>query len=135
MIRGTVAIVRQVVARQPKLLLAVLAGNVAIAGLLLFPLDYGQEYSWLFNAAHVPAFFLVTLLWIVLFDRAGVSFWLTCAAALLIGGALALGTEVAQYVVPHRWPDKVDLVLDLVGVLGALAAYAAWSLASSEHDA
>ena len=135
MIRGTLAIVRQVVARQPKLLLAVLVGNVAIATLLLYPLDYGQEYSWLFNAAHVPAFFLATLLWIMLFDRAGVSFWLTCAAALLIGGGLAFATEVAQYVVPHRWPDKRDLVLDLVGVFAALFAYGAWSLASAERDA
>ena len=135
MIRGTLAIAKQVVSRQPKLFVLTLAGSAAIAAALLLPLAHGQEWQWLFNAAHVPAFFLATLLWVTLFERAGVSFWLTCAAALLIGGALALATEVAQYFIPHRWPDKRDLALDVLGVLAALLVYAAYAWHTRERDA
>ena len=135
MIRGTINIVRQVVQRQPRLLATVCAGTAAIALALLWPMATGAEHQAWVNAAHVPAFFIATLLWIVLFDRAGVSFWLTCAAALLLCGGLALATEVAQYVIPHRWPDRRDLLLDLVGVFAALLVYAAWTWRTRERDA
>lgn len=135
MIRGTVAIVKQVVRRQPRLLAGVALGTLVIALSLLWPMELGEEHSVLVNAAHVPAFFMATLLWVVLFDRAGVSFWLTCAAALLLCGGLALATEVAQFFVPHRWPDARDLVLDLVGVFAALLVYGAWTWRPKERDA
>ena len=135
MIRGTIAIANQVVSRQPKLFVLAMVGSVAIATSLLLPIDAGTQWQWLFNAAHIPAFFLATLLWVTLFERAGVAFWLTCAAALLIGGAFALGTEVAQYLVPHRWPDKRDLALDMVGVLAALLVYAGYAWHTRERDA
>ncbi|HET9485659.1 MAG TPA: VanZ family protein [Xanthomonadales bacterium] len=135
MIRGTVAIVKQVVRRQPRLLAGVALGTIAIALSLLWPMDLGDGHSVLVNVAHVPAFFMATLLWVVLFDRAGVSFWLTCAAALLLCGGLALATEVAQYFVPYRWPDARDLVLDLVGVFAALLVYGAWTWRLKERDA
>ena len=135
MIRGTIAIARQVVTRQPKLFVLALAGTLAIAASLLLPIEIGTRWQFLFNAAHVPAYFIATLLWVTLFERAGVPFWLTCGAALLIGGAFALGTEVAQYVVPHRWPDKRDLALDMVGVLAALLVYAAYAWHTRERDA
>ena len=135
MIRGTIAIANQVVARQPKLFVLAVVGTIAIAASLLSPIDIGPQWQWLFNWAHVPAFFIATLLWVTLFERADVPFWLTCAAALLIGGAFALGTEVAQYVVPHRWPDKRDLALDMVGVLAALLVYAGYAWHTRERDA
>ena len=135
MIRGTIAIANQVVSRQPKLFLLALVGTIAIGTSLLLPIEVGMRWQWLFNLAHVPAFFLATLLWVTLFERAGVAFWLTCAAALLIGGAVAFGTEVAQYLVPYRWPDKRDLALDLVGVMAALFVYAGWAWHTRERDA
>ena len=135
MIRGTIAIVKQVIRRQPRLLVAVCVGTLAIAAALLWPLESRAEHQALFNFAHVPAFFLATLLWVALFDRAGVAFWLTSAAALLLCGGLALATELAQYVVPNRWPDKGDLLLDLIGVFAGLLAYSAWTWRMRERDA
>lgn len=134
MIRGTLLIVKQVVRRQPRLLAAVCLGSFAIAVALLWPIDAGAEHQALFNFAHVPAFFLATLMWVFLFDRAGVAFWLACAAALLLCGGLALATELAQYFVPYRWPDKRDLVMDLVGVFAALLVYGAWTWRMRERD-
>jgi hypothetical protein len=134
-IRGSVAIARQVVTRQPRLFVLALAGTIAIAAAMLLPIDAGPQWRWLLNAAHVPGFFLATLLWVTLFERAGVAFWLTCAAALLIGGAFALGTEVMQYFVPYRWPDRRDLALDMAGVLAALLVYAGYAWRTRERDA
>ena len=71
---------------------------------------------------HLPAFFGVTLLWILAFARLGLPHQRAVLAAAGLMLFLGFGTEIHQVIVPQRFFSPGDIALNLLGI--GLAAVA-----------
>ncbi len=82
------------------------------------------------NAAHFPAFFLLTLLFFSLFPpQHTIRFRITATAAITI--ALALGTELIQSFTPGRTASGHDLIANFLAIFSALAGLWIWQTSRS----
>ncbi len=100
---------------------------ITVLGVLLLVLPLGDHPCWqsLLNAAHVPLFAVPSALWVWALRGEGCARWRALLSVALLGGAMAVGSEVLQYWIPGRWPDRADLARNLLGMglgllLGAL---------------
>jgi hypothetical protein len=100
---------------------------ISLVGVLLLMLPLGDHPRWqsLLNAAHVPLFGAPSALWVWALRGEDWPRWRALSSVALLGGALAVGSELLQYWIPGRWPDRADLARNLLGLglgllLGAL---------------
>ena len=73
------------------------------------------------NFLHLPAFFGLTLLWYIVFCRLGFSRWVSVLTASAFTLLFGLALELHQTSVPGRYPSRVDLGLNVLGVGLAVA--------------
>jgi|GEM_PF-5597153 len=100
--------------------------TLAAIGALLVPMHQDETLKTLFNAGHVPAFALLSMLWLEYAAQRGRTAF---KRALLIGGialVLALSTEALQAFVPGRYPDVGDVARNLLGLAVGLLAHWRW---------
>jgi len=75
------------------------------------------------NFLHIPAFGVLTLLWIRILKTYRIRYRL----AIMVGAGIALlygaGLEIYQATVPGRFPSMVDLLLNLVGIFLSVLIY------------
>jgi VanZ family protein len=93
---------------------------------LLLPLQQDETLQVLFNVGHIPAFALLTVLWLELAGQYGVHL---LNRVLIVGGiavVLALATEALQALVPGRYPDLGDVIRNLLGIALGLLAHRRW---------
>ena len=69
------------------------------------------------NLLHIPAFGLLTVIWILVLGCYGVSKGRCILIASVLAFAFGLLTEIGQIWVPGRFPSILDLMLDLTGIL------------------
>ena len=89
---------------------SVSSGNGSVAGRIIF------------NSAHVPAYALITVLWLKAFKRSG-HFRFSLRNLLIVFGLVifAFVDEIHQSFVPGRTASLKDVGLDMVGIfLGLL---------------
>lgn len=90
-----------------------------------FPGDRSLSRQIVFNLAHIPAYGLLTYLWLISFTgirNKNHSFKITLAvfAGLVL---FAVSDEIHQSFVPGRSASLMDIGLDLVGILAGLALF------------
>ncbi len=69
------------------------------------------------NIAHVPAYGLLALLWIVTLRDRGVTDHQSIWVAFLVASAYGALTELNQVWIPGRFPSASDVMFDVVGSL------------------
>jgi VanZ family protein len=102
-------------------LLIIYASSISDQALLGDGFLTGQIIS---NLAHIPAYALLTFLWLKAFERrnAGHSFM---AAALILFGLIlfAFSDEIHQSFIPGRSASYMDIGLDFLGIFFGLATF------------
>lgn len=100
--------------------------TLLVVALLLMPMRESASLQWLFNAAHVPGFALLAILWAEDLLSRGWSkprrFWMVAVIGLL----LAAATEGLQAFVPGRFANLDDVLRNALGIALGLAAHACW---------
>lgn len=77
------------------------------------------------NLAHIPAYGLLTFLWLKAFDRRkNKGQYLTVNVLILMALLLfAVSDEIHQSFVPGRTPSSMDVGLDILGIFFGLSAF------------
>ncbi|MBU4274076.1 MAG: VanZ family protein [Euryarchaeota archaeon] len=77
------------------------------------------------NLAHIPAYGILTLLWLKTFDRTRNRNQLLMFNALILTGLVlfAVSDEIHQSFTPGRSASGIDVGLDLLGVFFGLSAF------------
>jgi VanZ family protein len=88
------------------------------------PGDGSTAEQVLSNLAHIPAFALITFLWIKAFADKKLEAKTSLPYILIIVGlcAFAVSDEIHQSYVPGRFASITDFLLDLIGILLGMAA-------------
>jgi len=100
-----------------------------IAFLSLIPMDPGAtHFRVLLNIKptiqslmHIPAYAALTILWMQVFTQYGRYGLARIVPALLVSAGFGLANEVAQTLIPGRYPGLTDTLTNILGaVLGVL---------------
>jgi VanZ family protein len=76
------------------------------------------------NLAHIPAYALLTFLWLKAFERRSVSHSFMVAAFISFGLILfAVSDEIHQSFVPGRFASFMDIGLDFLGIFFGLVTF------------
>lgn len=105
--------------RQALLWLSIVAG----VGLLL-PLPADLRLPWLMDLAHAPVFAVWAWLACAVLARGPLGRRDACWRVAVIGGLLALASELLQLWIPGRWADWHDLLSNLFGLAAGIAVWA-----------
>jgi hypothetical protein len=107
----------------PFLYMAFLFGLSSIPGGEHEILGYSFELSpGLGNFLHLPAYFVLGVLWKFAFAARGVPERKGTLLAVVLGTAFGVSDEVHQFFVPRRYMDVRDVIADFIGlVLAGLA--------------
>jgi len=76
------------------------------------------------NLAHIPAYALLTFLWLKAFERRYASHSFMAAALILFGLILfAISDEIHQSFIPGRFASYMDVGLDFLGIFFGLVTF------------
>ena len=76
------------------------------------------------NLAHIPAYALLTFLWLKAFERRSASHSFMAAALILFGLILfAVSDEIHQSFIPGRSASYMDIGLDFIGIFFGLVVF------------
>ena len=76
------------------------------------------------NLAHIPAYALLTFLWLKAFERRSASHSFMAAALILFGLILfAVSDEIHQSFIPGRSASYMDIGLDFLGIFFGLVIF------------
>jgi VanZ family protein len=76
------------------------------------------------NLAHIPAYALMTFLWLKTFKRRSANHSFMVAALILFGLVLfAVSDEIHQSFIPSRSASYMDIGLDFIGIFFGLAIF------------
>jgi len=103
------------VARRNPFRLAICATLLVVLSLLV-PMAEQIRLGPLLSLLHIPMFALLVLLWMHALTREWLETVPAVATCLVVGTALAVGTEVLQYWIPGRWPSVADVVRNFLGL-------------------
>ena len=79
------------------------------------------------NLAHIPAYALLTFLWLKTFERRSVAGYFSRISALILIGMLlfAISDEIHQSFIPGRSASYIDVGLNITGILCGLSLFSA----------
>jgi len=77
------------------------------------------------NLAHIPAYTLLTFLWLKAFERRKIEGHFSKFNALILIGLIlfAVSDEIHQSLIPGRFASYMDIGLDLLGIFFGLATF------------
>ena len=101
-----------------------LALTLVAFGALLMPMRESPALQLLFNAAHVPGFALLALLWAEDLLSRDWPLARRLVTVALLGLLLAAATEVLQALVPGRYADVGDMARNALGIALGLSIHA-----------
>lgn len=110
------------VVRRNPIRLAALATLATVLALLV-PMSERLQLGPVLSLMHIPMFALLVLLWMHALTRGWLGTVAAVAVCLVVGAALALGTEALQYWVPGRWPSVADVVRNLLGLVLGISLF------------
>ncbi len=103
----------------------------AMAAISLIPMEQAAGASGIFfdidpttqNLLHIPAFFVLTIVWLQIATNYGFGNGKKFAFVFLTTLAFGAFIEAAQWFIPGRYPDIADVGFNIVGILAAMAVF------------
>ncbi len=80
------------------------------------------------NLFHIPAYGLLSLLWIFTLKGHGLSMQRSILVAILVSAAYGVVLEIVQIIIPGRFGSLTDFFLNLTGILLFTCAYSRLSV-------
>jgi VanZ family protein len=88
--------------------------------LLQFAEEIFDYPYWMQDLSHFPLFFLFAWLWCWFFQRQKGGRLSTVYIPIFLSLSFAIFNELAQFLIPQRFPSFGDVVMNLLGVISAL---------------